>query len=566
MSVDKEDIRAVASIAGLTEEFEQSTNWYYLAPKFVKANPLYYDKNRMWWAWDKKTFSWVRCDETDIYISFDKVTKNTTTIKNSTKNEIIEAIKREARKNKPAELPNGCVQFQNKIYNLATKEEFDATPKYFNHNPIPWKVGAKSDTPKLDELFKSWVKPEDVPALYELIAFCCFNSYFLARCFALIGTGSNGKTVFMKIIVRFLGEYNVATIDFHKLLTSRFESAKLYRKLASFSSESKYHDITDTAQFKQLTGGDLMSFEFKFTQGFDAYNYAVLIMSTNSLPDTSDKTDAFYRRWRIFEFNNQFTEEKDVFAEIPPEEYEALARKVLEIGSRLWKERTFTNEGSLEERKAQYERLSDAIEQLIKERYEVNPDAYVKCYVFQNELKDFCKQNGYRELSQHEVGRKMIKNKGFERKQKRFVDEDGETKKVWCYLGLKEKDVNDNVTIKERNNNEKQNCHHLHHLHHQTTIKSLYRGVVEKSGETGDTGDTAKNTFKPLPENNDIITGDVSFSELIREFLAQYKHEGATISDISAYSEESDEKTEKYLENMRDKGEVYEKKGVWFLI
>jgi hypothetical protein len=56
-------------------------------------------------------------------------------------------------------------------------------------------------------------------------------------------------------------------------------------------------------------------------------NYAKIIISTNNLPTTDDKTIGFYRRWLIVDFPNQFSEQKDILNDIPEEEYNALALK-----------------------------------------------------------------------------------------------------------------------------------------------------------------------------------------------------------------------------------------------
>ncbi|KKK82765.1 hypothetical protein LCGC14_2800130, partial [marine sediment metagenome] len=61
--------------------------------------------------------------------------------------------------------------------------------------------------------------------------------------------------------------------------------------------------------------------EFKGKDIFDFRNYAKLIMATNSLPPTGDKTEGFYRRWKIIDFPKQFDVEKHT-------SYEAMKRAV----------------------------------------------------------------------------------------------------------------------------------------------------------------------------------------------------------------------------------------------
>jgi len=71
-------------------------------------------------------------------------------------------------------------------------------------------------------------------------------------------------------------------------------------------------------------------------------NYAKILIATNNLPTTTDKTIGFYRRWLIIDFPNQFSEKKDILADIPNEEYNSLALKCVGILKDLLMKRAFS--------------------------------------------------------------------------------------------------------------------------------------------------------------------------------------------------------------------------------
>ena len=102
--------------------------------------------------------------------------------------------------------------------------------------------------------------------------------------------------------------------------------------------ETNFNEMSRTSKLKKLTGGDLIGFEYKNKNPFEAKNYAKILIATNSLPTTSDKTLGFYRRWMIIDFPNQFSEKKDILKDIPEEEYESLALKC-KIGRASCRER-----------------------------------------------------------------------------------------------------------------------------------------------------------------------------------------------------------------------------------
>lgn len=66
-----------------------------------------------------------------------------------------------------------------------------------------------------------------------------------------------------------------------------------------------------------LSGGDPIPGEMKNKAPFDFVNTAKLLINTNSLPQTSDKTDAFYSRCILVEFGKQFQLGKDIIETIP---------------------------------------------------------------------------------------------------------------------------------------------------------------------------------------------------------------------------------------------------------
>ena len=130
--------------------------------------------------------------------------------------------------------------------------------------------------------------------------------------------------------------------------------------------ETNFGILTSTSILKKLVGGDIIGFEKKGKDPFDEYNYAKILISSNSLPSSSDTSEGFYRRWLIIDFPNQFKEGKDILKDIPKEEYENLAKKVTEILPKLLNKGSFTNQGDIEERKQKYIMASNPLSLFIK--------------------------------------------------------------------------------------------------------------------------------------------------------------------------------------------------------
>src|SRR3989344_1906558 len=274
---------------------------------FILESPVYYDENSLWWAWDDEKKSWLLVDDVFILNYFEDFFKVKTeqVVKHS--GFILKLLKQKSRRHKPLEVPEYCIQFKDKIFDLKNKKEVPATPKYFLTSPIPYELSDKSETPTIDNLFVEWVGEKWKPTLYEVLAYACLREQFLQTIIALTGAGSNGKGTFQNLLIKFVGKENCVSSNIKSLITRSFETSALYKKLLCVVGEVDSADLSNTNLLKQLTGEDLIRYEFKGKTPFSETSPTTFIIGTNSLPITPDKSDGFYRRVLIIDFINQFS-------------------------------------------------------------------------------------------------------------------------------------------------------------------------------------------------------------------------------------------------------------------
>lgn len=330
-------------------------DYYNNVQNMYDQKPFFYDKAGLFWFWEECNYKWEMTDDIDIMNALEEYFELAgETIGSGIKRNYIEAFKRIGRLNKPRDQEKHWVQFKDKIFNIKENRFLNVTPKYFICNPIPHYIGKTNETPIIDKLFVDWVGENHKQELYEIIAYCCLIDYPIHLIFCFIGSGRNGKSSFQELLTKFIGENNICSTELDILLSSRFENAKLYKKLVCSLGETNFGVLNKTSLLKRLTGRDLIGFEFKNKQPFDYYNYAKILINSNSLPPSEDTSEGFYRRWYIINFPNQFPEGKNIIESIPQEEYSALAKKVTEILPKLLKQGNFTNQGTIEERKTRY--------------------------------------------------------------------------------------------------------------------------------------------------------------------------------------------------------------------
>jgi P4 family phage/plasmid primase-like protien len=403
------------------------TNYQKLAVGLLAKQPLYFDQAKIWWIWNAQEARWKTGDETDVFNGVNQYLLNPEeTVKQKPRNQLLTALKQQARLKPPLTPPETWVQFQTEVYDIITGQHFPASPEYLMVNPLPWKVGDSELTPRIDELLLSWSYKKDYQdetyalTLYQIMAYSMLNTQPLQTLIALTGAGSNGKGCFTKMLEKFLGEDNCAHTELNKLLSRTFETSFLYKKLASFMNELNEDDMKNTALLKSLSGQDKIRFEFKGKGVFSDKSYATVIMSTNSLPLTPDKSSGYYRRWLVVDFPNTFPTGKDILQSIPEWEFENLARKLIRIAGELLNEEKFENNGSIEERMQRYEERANPVQKFIDNFYVQDLEGFVLQKVFTDDLNKWLPTQNQRQLSSKAIGN-MLREIGYDIKPKKVA-------------------------------------------------------------------------------------------------------------------------------------------------
>ncbi|MEM0468665.1 MAG: phage/plasmid primase, P4 family [Pyrobaculum sp.] len=270
----------------------------------------------------------------------------------------------------PYNVAQRCLLFMNKVFcwDMFVKTGdidtalLDPSPELVVMHRIPWRLNTNllrqrpgllryippETVDQLIELFKtlapnsfaaflSWVRKPDederdayprVVLLLEIIGYTLYpHDYPLHKAVLLIGRGSNGKSTYLKLIEKIVGWQNVASVNMTELDPSvnRFAVANLINKLVNISSEPYRSNAFDATRFKELTGEDVVLIDRKNKDPINYRNYAKLIFAANELPRVTEDTYAFWRRWIVLEFPNQFKPDPYFFEKtFKPEEVEAI--------------------------------------------------------------------------------------------------------------------------------------------------------------------------------------------------------------------------------------------------
>lgn len=428
------------------QEAEENLNRKNQVLRFISKQPFILDSAKIWWLWDSENFKWIRVDEIDILNIIEKSTGADVTTPQE-RNKILNEIKQQGRKNKDKiqEVKPTWIQFKNKIVDIETGETFEASPEFFITNPVPWKLGDSEDTPTLDKLFKDWVVTENlqdksyIKTLQEIMAYCLSPTSFLQRIIALVGGGANGKSTFQQVIEKFIGVENITSTELD-LLQNRFETANLYKMLVVFVGEVDKSLFKKTGIIKRLSGEDLIRIEFKGKDGFKTRLYCKPIISCNKLPESTDSSLGFFRRWLVIDFFNRFPKQKDIINTIPDWEFENFARKSIRILQELYRNGGFTNEGSFEEREKKYKAHSNPLDSFIQQNCQYEANSFIVFQEFFEAYQEWILSNEFKKQTKRDLGVSIRNNKRIDKKLHTYNKADGTTTTETIVKGLKWKE------------------------------------------------------------------------------------------------------------------------------
>ncbi|MGF3573668.1 MAG: phage/plasmid primase, P4 family [Candidatus Bathyarchaeia archaeon] len=309
------------------------------------------------------------------------------------------------------EEPANLVPLKNGVLDLETLELKPHSPEYMFFNLLPLEYNPSADCPNIKKFLGEIAAEGDATILLEILGYCLYRNYPIAKALMLVGEGSNGKSTFLSLVKTFLGAENVSGRCLQELEVNRFAKADLHNKLANIYSDLPDKSLHRTGIFKMLTGGDLITAEKKFLSSFNFVNYAKLLFSCNKVPEVYDDTDAFFRRWIIIVFPNKFVGEKsdpNMLSKLTtPNELSGLLNLALDALKKLLERGTFTYSKTTEELREDYTRKSSPIAAFTMDCLESDSDAIIEKKALYSVFAAYCRSRNLPAVSEHTFFRNL---------------------------------------------------------------------------------------------------------------------------------------------------------------
>ena len=305
--------------------------------------------------------------------------------------------------------------FKNGIYDITTDELLPFSPEIIVTNKINHNYNPDATSEILETMLNN-ISCGDAgirSLLEEMAGYCMYRRNELRKAFILTGDKKNGKSTYLDMVTRMLGDNNISALDLSDLCTT-FRPAEIVGKLANIGDDIGDEFIKNPAIFKKVVSGDRITVEKKGADPFQFSNYAKLLFSANDIPRIKDKSGAVIDRLIIIPFNATFDKNSPDFDPFikyklrKPYVIEAFIQLALDGLCRVLTNQEFTTTEAVTKELEEYELNNNPVLLFFKE-HKVIDQTSSGAY---RDYRMFCVENNYNPMSQIEFSKTVRKTFG----------------------------------------------------------------------------------------------------------------------------------------------------------
>lgn len=310
----------------------------------------------------------------------------------------------------------------NGILNIETMDIMGFSPNIIIQNKLEYPYVPTAYDSVVDRtLDKVCCNDKELRALIEeVVGYLLLRRNEMGKCFILTGGGSNGKSTFLDMIKKLLGNNNYSSLGIDEL-GERFKTAEIFHKLANIGDDISKKYLEDNSIFKKLVTGETVNVERKGKDPFEFNNYAKLIFSANKMPRINDTSNGLMRRLILIPFHAVFSKNDVDFDPFIKDKLltDSAMEYLLKIGVDGLKRvltKGFTESKAAIKEKKEYELINNPILAFIKEGHKIENEPVNSVYL---KYSLWCYESGLRPSSNVELGREICK-RGYDSKVKRI--------------------------------------------------------------------------------------------------------------------------------------------------
>jgi putative DNA primase/helicase len=273
---------------------------------------------------------------------------------------------------------------RNGYLNLKTRELFAHDPERLMTNLAPVEFDPEATAPQwarfINRIFQG--DQELIAYVQRAVGYSLTGDVSEQGAFIGVGSGSNGKTTFVNVIRKLLGDYSMRTPADTLIARQRGDSSHDIARLKGARlvavSETLAGVRLDEARLKEITGKETIVSREHFKSNDEYEPQFKIWLMTNSLPVIRETNDGIWRRLRIIPFHAKFEgAERDLHLEEKLlAELSGILNWALE-GLAQWRKRGLDEPKSVRAMLAGYRKSMDVIGSFLDECVISSPAARV---------------------------------------------------------------------------------------------------------------------------------------------------------------------------------------------
>lgn len=297
--------------------------------------------------------------------------------------------------------PHALIPLANGLLRIDDQVLVPPTPRLFVPYSLPFDFPVKIEPPLAWLRFLASVWPDDresIECLQEWLGYLLTADTSQQKALMIVGPKRSGKGTIGRIIVRLLGQGNVASPTLASL-GQQFGLQVLIGKTAALVSDARLGGRADIAAIAEnvlrLTGEDEISVERKFQTSYTARLLARLIVLGNEVPTFRDAAAALPSRFVILQTTRSFFGAEDhgleakLVAELP-----GILVWALQGLRRLRERGRFVQPRASAAAVKLMEDLSSPIGAFFRDRCIFGPDEWEPVKTMYDAWREWCKEHG----------------------------------------------------------------------------------------------------------------------------------------------------------------------------
>ena len=203
----------------------------------------------------------------------------------------------------------GLLNFPNGMLDIESGNILEHSREYYSLRQMSFVYDPEAKCPQWEMFIESITNGDLVKQnlLQEMFGYCLTRDVRYQKCFCLIGEGSNGKSVLLKVLEAMVGRDNTSHVEI-AFLNNDFQRIKLLGSLVNICNDM-HTDVSGTESYlKAIVSGDPITGCKKHRDFVDFVPYCKMVFSANRIPTARDIDAALIRRFCFIRFPVKFVD------------------------------------------------------------------------------------------------------------------------------------------------------------------------------------------------------------------------------------------------------------------